>query len=628
MWRDRGRTDRGAPGGIAQADGFGEVVGRRACIAPDAGRDRGSRAVRRCVDPGRWVLHARRGRRRLGTRRNADARTSGRRKRSHRPRERRDDRPRRRTRAHSTRSHDARSDRGGDRRHRLRCLEPAPREHGRRIHPARSDGSPDDRRRARASLRHGEQGDRASDRPRHGCLHVRAAGRHEPRDRLVRAPLDPPRSRGDPVGRDGCALPDRVPVHASGLRRPDAARGRAHARDRRRPVRRREVRHQRPSLAHPRRHAHPRRDARGQGAMGRRGGLGAGRAGGGKGDGGVDGARRTAHGPPGVRRKPLPRSPEDASARQSTHGRGVPQDVRNRPPGGAVGQRSRSPVAADARAGEGSRSGFPRGRRLGAPSVVRLECPARGAVRCRGAGVRMGRAVVVSHHPCRAPCDARARRHLRPLGLRDLRRAGTGSARCASACGAGPGRGTCRAGRLHAGSRAWRRLQVGPDGDAARGRDVPDRHRGRTRHGGSEALHRPPAVGRHRLAHGRHRSLDDHRHLGAEGTGHPREHHVRRRVERRIPVRDLPNDRDRLPARPGFEDLVRRRARLGAVRADRAGRTSVERCLGGRPAAQADAVRDRRLRYDRSAGEVATAHSARSSGATTPSSKPAWPVLA
>ena len=39
-----------------------------------------------------------------------------------------------------------------------------------------------------------------------------------PRDRLVRAPLDPPRPRGDPVDRGGGALADRVPVHAGRLR--------------------------------------------------------------------------------------------------------------------------------------------------------------------------------------------------------------------------------------------------------------------------------------------------------------------------------------------------------------------------------------------------------------------------
>ena len=45
------------------------------------------------------------------------------------------------------------------------------------------------------------EGDRVPDRARHGRLHVRAAGRDEPRDRLVRASLDPPRPRGDPVDR-------------------------------------------------------------------------------------------------------------------------------------------------------------------------------------------------------------------------------------------------------------------------------------------------------------------------------------------------------------------------------------------------------------------------------------------
>ena len=110
-------------------------------------------------------------------------------------------------------------DRGRDGRDRLRRLEPAAREDGGRAHPADAGRAPDDRHRPGAALRDDLERDRVPDRPRHGRVHVRAAGRGRPRDRLLRPPLDPPRPGGDPVDRGGGALADRVPVHAGGLRR-------------------------------------------------------------------------------------------------------------------------------------------------------------------------------------------------------------------------------------------------------------------------------------------------------------------------------------------------------------------------------------------------------------------------
>ena len=56
----------------------------------------------------------------------------------------------------------------------------------------------------------------------------------------------------------------------------------------------------------------------------------------------------------------------------------------------------------------------------------------------------------------------------------------------------------------------------------------------------------------------------------------------RRRLARGLQVRHLPDDRDRLAARARLADLLRRRPRLGALRADRAGRAAVGRAVGGR----------------------------------------------
>ena len=73
-------------------------------------------------------------------------------------------------------------------------------------------------------------------------------------------------------------------------------------------------------------------------------------------------------------------------------------------------------------AARGARRRLLRGRRLGAPAVVRGERAARRASTASSrAPARVGRALVVADHQRRAPRDARARRHLRPLGVRDLR---------------------------------------------------------------------------------------------------------------------------------------------------------------------------------------------------------------
>ena len=107
-----------------------------------------------------------------------------------------------------------------------------------------------------------------------------------------------------------------------------------------------------------------------------------------------------------------------------------------------------------------------------------------------------------------------------------------------------------------------------------------------------------------RDARRRHDRLDDDRPVGPARAGRPLERHLRRRVARGLPVRDVPHDRDRLPARPRVAHLVRGRPRLGALRADRAGRTALGRRLGGGAAARPHGLRDRRLRDDRAPREV------------------------
>ena len=479
---------RGADGGAPAADGVREVVGRRLRPARQPGRDQGARALHRRVDPARWLLLPDRLGRRLPPRRHDHARAGDRLRWPAGVRQHGRQRHGRRARQDPPRAHVAGDDRGRGRRHCLRRVEPASRGDGRSPHPAHSGSPPDDRRRPCAALRGVVERDRVPDRSRHGRVHVRTAGRRRPRDRLLRPPLDPSRPGGDPVDRGGGALADRVPLHPGRLRRSDGARARADARDRRRRVGRREVRDQRAHLAHPRRDADPRRDGRGEGALVGRGGLGQGRPGRRQVARRVDGARRVAHRPPHLRRESLPRSPEDACPREGTYLRGVSEDLRHRASRRAVGQRARHPPLADARPGEGPRCRFLRGRRLGAAAVVRGERAARRDVRRRAARRRVGRPLVVPDRQRGAPRDARARRNLRPVGLRHLRRPGRGRARRPTARGDGADGRAGRTGRLHTRPQPGRRLQVGPDDHAPRRRPLPRRHGRSARDGGQEAV--------------------------------------------------------------------------------------------------------------------------------------------
>ena len=130
---------------------------------------------------------------------------------------------------------------------------------------------------------------------------------------------------------------------------------------------------------------------------------------------------------------------------------------------------------------------------------------------------------------------------------------------------------------------------------------VPRGHRRRDRDVRRQVDQRPPAV---RGVSGRpHLGLDHDRAVGAAGQGRARLGDGRRRVARRVRVRDLPGDRGRRHGGARVPDLLRRRARLGTARADRAGRPAVGHPVGGGPAARAGAGRHRRVRHHRAAGE-------------------------
>ena len=95
--------------------------------------------------------------------------------------------------------------------------------------------------------------------------------------------------------------------------------------------------------------------------------------------------------------------------------------------------------------------------------------------------------------------------------------------------------------------------------------------------------------------------------------------------QRGVRVRHVPVARRRDRARARLADLVRRRARVGAVRPDRAGRPAVGHVVGGGTAARRAPRRRGRLPHHRAGWRRATARTATSSSSSTTSSRAGWP---
>ena len=168
--------------------------------------------------------------------------------------------------------------------------------------------------------------------------------------------------------------------------------------------------------------------------------------------------------------RPLLRAPQDGPAHRRPDDRGLQQDLRHRPPDGAVGVEPADPPVTRVRPPRRARRGLLRGGRLGATVLVRHERgPAR---RVRRAGDApqggVGIALVVADHQRRAPRDARPGRARRPVGVRDLRRHGPRRPGRARAAVRQQGRRPGRADRLHAAPQRGRRHPRRPDDHAPR----------------------------------------------------------------------------------------------------------------------------------------------------------------
>ena len=332
---------------------------------------------------------------------------------------------------------------------------------------------------------------------------------------------------------------------------------------------------------------------------------------------GVGHRRRVRGRRPRRRRLPFLELCAHAAARRRALLRGVQQDLRDRPSDGAVGDEPAGAAEPVLHAGAGARRRLLRDRGLGAAVVVRVECAAaRGVRRPRDAARgRVGVALVVADHQRGAPRDARPRRDGRPLRLLDRRRRRRRLARLPAAGRArGDGR-PGRPGRLHADPQPRGRLQGRPHDHAPGRPPVPDRHRRDGRPARLEVVLRPPARRRVGRARRYHLGLVHRRRLGAARPRRDRLDHLGGHLPRGLPVRPLPLDRPRQRPHADVADLVRRRARLGDLRAVRAGPRALGHDLGGRAAARPAA-------RPGSASTAPRAGSRRATGSTAPSSSP------
>ena len=235
-----------------------------------------------------------------------------------------------------------------------------------------------------------------------------------------------------------------------------------------------EVRDQRRAVGHLRRHAAARRDARGQGPVVGGGDLDQGGPGRRQDRRRADGARRVRDRRVRVQHRARVLVPAHAGPRRRPRRRGLQQDVRDRPPGRAVGvgpQRAALAVLrARARPGRRLLSRSPAGSgRSWYESNAR---PARGVRRPRHpARGRVGLPLVVADHQRRAPGDARPRRDDRP-DARSRSSTSSARARCDVVQNVAMRQMDVdgRPRRLHAAAHAQRRLQAGPDDHAPRRR--------------------------------------------------------------------------------------------------------------------------------------------------------------
>ena len=211
----------------------------------------------------------------------------------------------------------------------------------------------------------------------------------------------------------------------------------------------------------------------------------------------------------------------------------------------------------------------------------------------------MGSPLVVSDPERRAPGDAGPGRHDRPGPIRDLRLHRSRRRRLHPAHGRQQRRRQGGEVGVHAASHRVGRVQGRPH-DAPPGRRALPGHHRRLRRPPRQALVQPPPprgrLGPHERSH---LGLHDDRGVGSAGPRSGAVDHRPRPLQRGFPLRHDPGGRLRFDQRPAVPDLLRRRPRLGGLRADRAGSADVGPLVGGRAGLRSGPGRSGRLWNDR-----------------------------
>ena len=230
-----------------------------------------------------------------------------------------------------------------------------------------------------------------------------------------------------------------------------------------------------------------------------------------------------------------------------------------------------------------ARRGLRREVGLGAGQLVRVERLGRRRV---APPARMGRHALVARDRRRAPGDARVRRALRRVVVREDGDLGPRRRRVPRGPLRQPRRARDRADHLHADAEQPRRHRVRLHGRPAGGGALLDRHRHGVRSARPRLDQLAPARGR--LGPGPRHDLRVRllRHLGPASPRHPPVARPAGPGQRGVPLHDASGHHGRPRAGAGAAGDLRRRARLGALLPDRVRPRPLARALGGGRAAR------------------------------------------
>ena len=304
-----------------------------------------------------------------------------------------------------------------------------------------------------------------------------------------------------------------------------------------------------------------------------------------EGDRRVDDQRRAGDRPARLGHRPLLRPPQDRAAHRGADERGLQQDLRHRPPDGAVGiepaaSGCRRPTTRQVELGAEffEAAGWERPYWYGTNEPLLGEYGDRVMPREAEWESRWWSPIINAEHL--AMRDRAGIVDLSAFAIFDV--TGPGALAYLERLCRQQGRRRARPDGLHAAPERRRRDPRRPHDHAARPRPLPGRHRRRHGDARQEDLHGRAARRRLGPAARRDERVHDDRAVGAAGAGHPRcgGGRQRRHQPHGLPVPDLEDRRHQRRPDARLADQLRRRARLGDLRPDRAGPARLGRALG------------------------------------------------